>query len=444
MTNNNIAIRVKNISKCYRIGVKTNIHDTFGSTIIDFIKSPLKNYRKYRSLYKFEDIKSKSGSNSDSSSSDIIWALRDVSFEVKQGEVLGIIGRNGAGKSTLLKILSRITEPISGSVEIHGKVSSLLEVGTGFNQELTGRENIYLNGTILGMKKKEIDRKFDEIIDFSGVEKFIDTPVKRYSSGMSVRLAFAVAAHLEPEILIIDEVLAVGDVAFQKKCLGKMENVAKEGRTILFVSHNIAAISNLCQRVVQIHEGSIVQIGESNQVIEKYLESITELRAVDLSDRKDREGLGEIRITSVQFINDKGIAIEFPRSGETLTIRVHYQCIKDRVFRNCAVRIGIIHAERVYINLATDVTETRQLNFSGKGYIDVIIPELPLSSSVYYLDSYIESDKLIQDYVRGAAKMSVVDGDFHGTGKNYIPGWAGQYVLVKHWWKVGNSVLAKK
>jgi len=213
MSSKDIAIKLENISKCYRIGAKVDKSENFISAVLDFIKSPVSNYRKCKSLYTFDDIKP-DGNGSENPSSDILWALNDVSFEVKQGEALGIIGANGAGKSTLLKILSKVVSPTTGRVEINGKFSSLLEVGTGFHPELTGRENVYLNGTILGMTKKEVDRKFDEIIEFSGVEKFIDTPVKRYSSGMTVRLAFAVAAHLEPEILIIDEVLAVGDISF--------------------------------------------------------------------------------------------------------------------------------------------------------------------------------------------------------------------------------------
>ena len=268
------AIRVNNISKRYRIGIKEKTHDTFGAALIHFLKSPLDNYKKYRALYMFKDIAA--GVDLDAQEreyQDIIWALKEVSFDVNPGEVLGIIGSNGAGKSTLLKILSRITPPSLGYAEIRGRVSSLLEVGTGFHPELTGRENTYLNGTILGMKKKEIDRKFDEIVDFSGVGKFIDTPVKRYSSGMRVRLAFSVAAHLEPEILIIDEVLAVGDANFQAKCLNKMEGMGHEGRTVLFVSHNMAAVSRLCTRAVMFENGRIVLNGPADKVVSRYLNS---------------------------------------------------------------------------------------------------------------------------------------------------------------------------
>jgi lipopolysaccharide transport system ATP-binding protein len=267
MTSKDIAIKVDNLSKVYRIGLKEEMHDSFLGTVTDFLKSPLKKYRTYRSLYKFDDF----SINSEAVSEDIIWALKDVSFEVKKGEVLGIIGRNGAGKTTLLKILSRITNPTRGEAEIRGRISSLLEVGTGFHPELTGRENIYLNGTILGMKKKEVDQKFDEIVEFSGVEKFIDTPVKRYSSGMKVRIAFSVAAHLEPEILIIDEVLAVGDLRFQKKCLKKMEDVGSHGRTVLFVSHNIPAVTRLCTRTILLEQGLIIEDGPTEEVVGKYM-----------------------------------------------------------------------------------------------------------------------------------------------------------------------------
>jgi lipopolysaccharide transport system ATP-binding protein len=230
-------IQVQNLSKRYRIGLRENRPDTFLGQIGGILRAPFDNLRRLRSMSKF-------GADDDS----IFWALKDINFEVQQGEVLGIIGHNGAGKSTLLKILSRITEPTTGEVRLKGRVSALLEVGTGFHPELTGRENIFMNGTILGMTRREINTKLDEIVDFSGVEKYLDTPVKFYSSGMKVRLGFAVAAHLEPEILIIDEVLAVGDAEFQRKCLGKMEDVASQGRTVLFVSHDMGAMSNLTYR----------------------------------------------------------------------------------------------------------------------------------------------------------------------------------------------------
>ena len=262
-----VAIRIENISKRSRIGAVEDMPDTFVGTMLSWIRSPLSNYRKLHRLLAFDD---------DEDSKDVLWALKGVSFEVKQGDVVGIIGHNGAGKSTLLKILSRITDPTDGRIEVFGRISSLLEVGTGFHPELTGRENIYLNGTLLGMRKAEIDRSLDAIVDFSGVERFIDTPVKRYSSGMKVRLAFSVAAHLEPEILIIDEVLAVGDMEFQRKCLGKMEDAAKQGRTVLFVSHNTGAVRRLCNRGVVLSGGKLALDGTTEQALEYYVQALTE------------------------------------------------------------------------------------------------------------------------------------------------------------------------
>jgi len=256
-----VAVRAENLSKLYRIGERDR-YFTLRDTIMNFVRRP---------LARFSD--NGNGVSSSSLAESTIWALKDVSFEVKRGEVVGIIGRNGAGKSTLLKILSRITQPTEGEARIYGRVGSLLEVGTGFHGELTGRENTYLNGAILGMKKVEIDRKFDEIVDFSGVEKFLDTPVKHYSTGMHVRLAFAVAAHLEPDILIVDEVLAVGDARFQKKCLNKMQDVGQQGRTVLFVSHNMQAITRLCKRTILLDEGKIIADGPSHKVVGVYLNS---------------------------------------------------------------------------------------------------------------------------------------------------------------------------
>jgi len=256
----NLAVRVENISKKYRIGAKEAKSETFVEAIMKLVKAPMTNFRKLQNLSNFRQ----------EDEDDVIWALKDVTFDVKMGESVAIVGNNGAGKSTLLKILSKITDPTTGSVIIKGKISSLLEVGTGFHPDLTGRENVYLNGTILGMKKTEIDRKFDEIVDFSGVAKFVDTQVKRYSSGMRVRLAFAVAAFLEPDILIIDEVLAVGDLDFQRKCLGKMDDVAKSGRTVLFVSHNMAAVRNLCQRGIMLVNGKVTFTGGIEEVVSVY------------------------------------------------------------------------------------------------------------------------------------------------------------------------------
>src|SRR2546429_4904317 len=266
-------IKVEGLSKQYRIGGRQEAYSTLRDSLAGAVRAPFKRLLS-------------NGSNN----TDTIWALKDVSFEVLPGEVIGIIGRNGAGKSTLLKILSRITEPTSGRVELYGRIASLLEVGTGFHPELTGRENIYLNGAILGMGRSEIRRKFDEIVAFAEIEKFIDTPVKFYSSGMYVRLAFAVAAHLEPEILVVDEVLAVGDAAFQKKCIGKMGEVAKEGRTVLFVSHNMTAIRALCERGLLFDDGILVKHGPTEDAIRAYLQSVSRPQRQLEWDRENAPG----------------------------------------------------------------------------------------------------------------------------------------------------------
>ena len=297
----NPIISVENLSKQYRIGTKLP-YKTFRETLMNAITSPARLFSRNSS-----PLTSHPSPFTDSSqSSNTFWALKDVSFEVQKGEVLGIIGRNGAGKTTLLKILSRVTEPTEGEVKIRGRVGSLLEVGTGFHPELTGRENIFLNGAILGMRKEEIKKKFDEIVAFSEVEKFLDTPMKRYSSGMYVRLAFAVAAHLEPEILLVDEVLAVGDAAFQKKCLGKMGDVAKEGRTVLFVSHSMGAMKQLCSRCLFIEEGKVIEDGETLSVIDLYLK-----RIVNDNSQKAEKYFEEIldkefQVLSVRMLNEVG------------------------------------------------------------------------------------------------------------------------------------------
>ena len=299
-------ISVENLSKRYQLG------QIGATTLRDSAQRLWLRFRGRNPDHDAGNITTTSSSDSGAkshpspipASSDNLWALRNVSFEVQSGEVFGIIGRNGAGKSTLLKILSRITEPTSGRAVMRGRVASLLEVGTGFHPELSGRENVYLNGAILGMKKAEIDQKFDEIVDFAGVDRFIDTPVKRYSSGMYVRLAFAVAAHLEPEILLVDEVLAVGDAEFQAKCLGKMDEVSKGGRTVLFISHNMAAVKSLCSRCARIQNGALTDIGNTEIVVDRYLADIMQLtHHKEVAERQDRTGNGAVRITkmSVQF-----------------------------------------------------------------------------------------------------------------------------------------------
>lgn len=332
MSASEIAITARGLSKLYRIGQKQQVRDSLAATMFDFVRSPLRNYRKYRSLYRFDDVMAAQGAGAAQAPMDVIWALRDVSFEVRQGEVVGVIGRNGAGKSTLLKILTKITPPTQGEAEIRGRVASLLEVGTGFHQELTGRENIYLNGTILGMTKREVDRKFDEIVDFSGVERFIDTPVKRYSSGMAVRLAFAVAAHLEPEILIVDEVLAVGDAAFQKKCLNKMQDVRKQGRTVLLVSHNMASVSALCSRAFLLNEGRMIQNGPVHDVVHAYFHAGGGTRAARFwSDAGSAPGGDCARLRSVRVVSSDGATVDAVSVRDKFGIEMAYDVLQAGV-----------------------------------------------------------------------------------------------------------------
>jgi len=311
-----IAIHINGISKQYHIG-KMEKYKTLRDTLVDVVASPVRR------------IGSVLGGRAASKKGESIWALRDISFDVKKGEVIGIIGRNGAGKSTLLKILSRITEPTEGFAEIRGRVGSLLEVGTGFHPELTGRENIYLNGAILGMNRVEIERKFDEIVSFAEVETFIDTPVKHYSSGMYLRLAFAVAAHLEPEILIVDEVLAVGDARFQKKCISKMKDVGQKGRTVLFVSHNMPAILRLCQRVILLEEGVITADEHPQQVVRKYLSAGTNTPALrEWPDPKKAPGKDIARLRAVRVCTEGGRVTDQIDIREPFSVEMEYEVLK--------------------------------------------------------------------------------------------------------------------
>lgn len=335
----NIAIRVEGLSKQYHIGRQQPSYETLREALSRLFTAP---FVKANNILR--------GQASGASGLDEkIWALRDVSFEVQHGEVLGIIGRNGAGKSTLLKILSRITEPTAGYADIFGRIGSLLEVGTGFHPELTGRENIYLNGAILGMKRTEIANKFDDIVSFAEVEKFVDTPVKHYSSGMYLRLAFAVAAHLEPEILVVDEVLAVGDAAFQKKCLGKMSEVAQEGRTVLLVSHNMEAIQRLCEKTLLLDLGSVVQYGHTNQVVSQYLLSGRQIESgIDLIDIHRPPNLGiYARIENLYIYNSQNQITNTLAFGEPFSIEVTCRILKQVEGVSFLIGIETIYEQRI-------------------------------------------------------------------------------------------------
>ncbi|MBI9043073.1 MAG: ABC transporter ATP-binding protein [Anaerolineaceae bacterium] len=341
-----ISIRVENIGKQYQIGVPAIQYQTLRESLKGMFSNPFKRLR--------------SGSGID----DKIWALKDVSFEVKQGEVIGVIGKNGAGKSTLLKILSRVTDPTTGYAEIRGRVGSLLEVGTGFHPELTGRENIYLNGAILGMKRGEIERKFDEIVDFSEVEQFIDTPVKRYSSGMYLRLAFAVAAHLEPEILVVDEVLAVGDAEFQRKCLGKMSDVAQEGRTVLFVSHNMSAILRLTQEALVIEKGQLVMRAPSAEAVDFYLsKGFSEEGQHNWADEEVNSDAVPFRPISIRAMTAQGNVSDTLRSVEPITLEIEYEL--EAAISGLRVGIYLMTTRGEYIFTSFDTDEQKKFEELG-------------------------------------------------------------------------------
>ena len=348
-----------------------------------------------------------------------IWALKDVSFEIHCGEAVGIIGRNGAGKSTLLKILSRITEPSAGQVTIKGRVASLLEVGTGFHPELTGRENIYLNGAILGMARAEIRRKFDEIVAFAEVERFLDTPVKRFSSGMYVRLAFAVAAHLEPEILVVDEVLAVGDAQFQKKCLGRMGAVSQEGRTVLFVSHNMAAVQQLCQRGMVLSAGQLNICGGIEACIHSYMQDAkATVLGTELAKRTDRKGSQWLKFTRVALYDGSGNIVQQVISGEDLSIRLYYNCEKE--VRNGSVNIAFnVRNGLGYLLLNLNSVDSGQalLEIYQNGYFECRWPRFNLRSGSYECTLFLSVNGEIVDWIQSAFIIDVEDGDYHRTGK---------------------------
>lgn len=420
-------IEVTGIGKKYNITHQRGGYVALRDVLMNVIKSPfsfLKNkVRRVVGLQTREDF----------------WALKDISFKVNRGEVVGIIGANGAGKSTLLKILSQITPPTTGEIRIRGRVGSLLEVGTGFHPELTGRENIFLNGAILGMTKKEIVKKFDEIITFAGIEKFLDTPVKYYSSGMYVRLAFSVAAYMEPDILIIDEVLAVGDAEFQKKCLGKMDEITKkEGRTILFVSHNMAAIQQLCAKTIVLGKGQIKFIGETEDAIKFYTQNISEqMNLEDLSDRsRQQRSAMNVVFTKISFYDESGNKINRVLSGKKLILGMSYKSKTKDILKNCRVSFSFkTLSGGLLFTCANDLTETKTLDLAGEGEIKCAIDNFPLNKGEYIISTFIQVNKQIEDWIEDAGILEVSNGDFYGTGavQSYSEG---KGVLVKHDWMI--------
>jgi lipopolysaccharide transport system ATP-binding protein len=422
-----IAIRVDGLGKQYRIGKSRPRYGSLRETLTESVSASFKRLT--------------GNGNGHRQNRNTIWALKDVSFEVKRGEVMGVIGRNGAGKSTLLKVLSRITEPTTGGVDLYGRVGSLLEVGTGFHPELTGRENIFLNGAILGMGRREIESKFDEIVAFAEVEKFIDTPVKHYSSGMHMRLAFAVAAHLEPEILLVDEVLAVGDAAFQKKCLGKMGDVAKEGRTVLFVSHNMGAITHLCTSGLVLESGTDIFQGSANSAVEFYNHRVLHLDnnnngnapnvlyyARELAERHD------FCVTKLEVLDVAGNPKPVVMTWDDVVFRIWYSCKKELRLGSVVLEIAGFEGSKLVL-LSTQPDGTMPLSFeTGEQWVDCHIETIPFSAGEYTVGAGLaipNLEWLWRDSDLG--RLTVLGRDVYGSG--LTPAASRCLLAVRHHWR---------
>jgi lipopolysaccharide transport system ATP-binding protein len=446
-------IKVRDIGKEYRIGER-NEYKTLRDSITSFTeKTTKKLVSVFQNKPKVGNIGNGSSASApfdrgtgtgdrvrnrwDSDSSPhYFWSLRNINFDVSEGEVVGIIGRNGAGKSTLLKIITGITEPTEGRIEIYGRIASLLEVGTGFHQELTGRENIYLNGAILGMRRQEIDRKFDEIVAFSEVEQFIDTPVKFYSSGMRVRLGFSVAAHLEPEILLIDEVLAVGDAAFQKKCLGKLNNVAtSEGRTVLFVSHDMAAILSLCHRTIFLENGQKVSEGRTDQVVQQYMQSMSSTYELPLGQRPDHEGDCSVTANSIKIENSiPGMPIQ---PGCRLKIKIGYTARNPIRYPRFIVKIRDFRTRVNILRLDSDMLNGLPEVLPADGHVTCLTDEIFLTPGRCIADIEIRRGMISADKIENAGYFDIETEDVYGSGK--IPERSQATSLVRYRWLTENE-----
>ncbi|QDT14187.1 ABC transporter ATP-binding protein [Alienimonas californiensis] len=415
------AITVDCLSKAYRIGLAEDTSGSAAAKAWRLAAAPMRNLRNLARL----------NTHDAEDAPDLFWALKDVSFEVAEGEVVGVIGQNGAGKSTLLKVLSRIARPTRGSATIRGRVSSLLEVGTGFHPELTGRDNVYMNGTVLGMSKAEIDRKFDEIVEFSGVEKFLDTPVKRYSSGMKVRLAFAVAAHLEPEILIIDEVLAVGDAEFQARCLGKMEDVAGQGRTVLFVSHNMGAVRQLCSRGVVLQSGEKIADCEVGGALAAYSQGVE--RTSGLRIESGRPGDGGVRLREVLVFNESGNSDGLVMAGELMTLRLRIE-IKEPL-PSLGVTMTMYNSVGAAItNFSTALAGQHWVGpAEGEWHAACEIPSAPFLPGRYRLAVDLQCNGRNLDWVGHAASIEVAGSKFFPGGRTPDPEYCA--MMVEHRWQ---------
>lgn len=416
-------IRIENVSKRYRLGTINR-----GMLVKDLQSWWARRTGK-------EDPHSVIGEHRDRiEKGSEFWALRNIDLSINQGDTVAIIGRNGAGKSTLLKVLSRTTSPTAGRIMTRGRISSLLEVGTGFHPELTGRENVFLNGAILGMSQREVRAKFDEIVEFSEIGEFIDTPVKRYSSGMYVRLAFAVAAHLDPEVLIVDEVLAVGDTNFQKKCLGKLNDVNKEGRTVVFVSHNMAMLTTLCKFGVVLDAGGIVYPkGDIGPAIDCYLGRVSETSRKLLSERSDRSGEGDIKIQELLILGENKSPQRAYLSGQKVEFHIRFRGCVQRKYDNLSFAIGIYHGHSVFVGLLCNDLSCDALSFDGEeGVVVCGLDKLPLTRGTYILNVIIRENGVIQDWIQEAKVFEVENGDFFGTGKS-VPESHGGVLMEQRW-----------
>jgi lipopolysaccharide transport system ATP-binding protein len=402
-------IIAQDVAKLYHIGVKQKGNRTLREAIVDCAAEP---WRRLRRLSRWGAAGPEAANGA--AAEHTIWALKDVSFEVQPGMVMGIIGANGSGKSTLLKVLSQITQPTAGRIAIHGRISSLLEVGTGFHPELTGRENIFLNGAILGMSRREIKRKFDEIVEFAEIGQFLDTPVKRYSSGMYVRLAFAVAAHLEPEILVLDEVLAVGDAAFQKKCLGKMGRVAKQGLTVLFVSHNMSAISGLCERVLVLEKGGVAFDGPTRAGIDRYMGAVSKSAGGDLQNALHSGPRRYGRITSFTLVNEAGLPCDSFFMGDTLAVELEIACTQ----RLALPELGIALQNSMGMNLQLFVSTWEGCQGPlevGLHRFRIRIPKISVYPGTYALTPWLcQQTEAVDHQVDQAVVFSVIEADVTG------------------------------
>jgi len=413
-----LAVKATNLSKKYRLG-------TIG---MSSLREDLSRWwtRKKQNSSTEENVKTAGIDQSRMINDSEFWALDDLNFQIPKGEVVGLIGANGSGKSTLLKILSRITEPTEGEVKIRGKVASLLEVGTGFHPELTGRENVYINGAILGMTRREVDAKFDEIVEFAGISDFIDTPIKRYSSGMTVRLGFAVAAHLDPDILIVDEVLAVGDASFQKKCIGKMQSISDSGRTIIFVSHNMASVEALCAKGFLLENGKLIETGETKKVISNYLSRLDVNSNITNLDDKQREGTGEIKLRSIRMLNSEMKEIQMIPCGQSLLLEFCFEKLEN-IKGMPSFGVSILNSNGLNVTWLNHKLTDCEIDLNQTDKITFEIKKNNFTPGIYFLTTFIGNHGSPVDWIAKAFSFEVTDGSFYSNG--LLPS-AGQSIFL--------------